>query len=246
MHMTGMKLLTRAQMTAVALLAGSIFIVTSPAGDLSGTSGRDANPNILLGLVLSLVTCALSTAGGVYNEKLMKDQRSVTIHWQNIQVYTWGVMLNSLALAWQDHGRLTRGGFTEGYNAWTWGIVANNMLTGLCISAVLKVRAAPGRHKPRARSSWTQHEHWLTHLNPGARPAIPPRPPRPTAAHAHSSWTTLRACTRTALPCWPPSWWRYSCLRTHWSPSSWLPSGPSPGPATSTTCPTSSASRSHP
>mmetsp|Transcript_8966 Transcript_8966/g.26065 ORF Transcript_8966/g.26065 Transcript_8966/m.26065 type:complete len:401 (+) Transcript_8966:38-1240(+) len=140
MHLTGMKKLTSVQMAAVALLACSIFIVTSPSDKSKDgeESARDANKNVVAGLLLSLCTCALSTAGGVYNEKLMKDQKSVTIHWQNIQMYTWGVALNAIALSYQDSVRILEGGFTQGYNGWTWTTIANNTLTGLCISAVLK------------------------------------------------------------------------------------------------------------
>jgi hypothetical protein len=159
MHVSGMKRLSRAQMGAISLLACSIFIVTSTASRPSGAadaraSGSASKPPqramsehaMLFGLLLTVLTTTFSTAGGVFNEKLLKDNRHHSIHWQNLQLYAWGVLFNTIALvvsgtassALLGGGGGGGGGLLHGYTTLTWVVVLNNASIGLCISAVLK------------------------------------------------------------------------------------------------------------
>jgi len=48
------------------------------------------------GLLLSVASSLLSALGGIYSEKLLKGRASTSIHWQNIQLYIWGVLFNGL------------------------------------------------------------------------------------------------------------------------------------------------------
>lgn len=91
------------------------------------------------GLVLSVVSCMLSACGGIYSEKLLKDKAKDSIHWQNVQLYFWGVVFNLVGsllkdptVLWQDAGLL------QGYNKWAVAVVLNNAFNGLAISAILK------------------------------------------------------------------------------------------------------------
>jgi hypothetical protein len=101
---------------------------------------------MLFGLLLTVLTTTFSTAGGVFNEKLLKDNRHHSIHWQNLQLYAWGVLFNTIALvvsgtassALLGGGGGGGGGLLHGYTTLTWVVVLNNASIGLCISAVLK------------------------------------------------------------------------------------------------------------
>mmetsp|Transcript_108630 Transcript_108630/g.338712 ORF Transcript_108630/g.338712 Transcript_108630/m.338712 type:complete len:204 (+) Transcript_108630:502-1113(+) len=75
--------------------------------------------------------------GGIFNEKLLKDKQKDSIHWQNILLYSWGVVFN-LATVVVRGDMVSRRSFFAGYNVWTCAVVLNNALNGLAISAILK------------------------------------------------------------------------------------------------------------
>lgn len=87
---------------------------------------------------------ALGTSGrppfrtGIYSEKLLKGRPSASIHWQNIQLYTWGILFNAVGVFLKDRRRLASRGMLTGYEFWAWSVVLCNALNGLAISAVLK------------------------------------------------------------------------------------------------------------
>jgi len=80
----------------------------------------------------------LSALGGIYSEKLLKGRPSASIHWQNIQLYTWGILFNAVGVFMKDSRRLSARGALTGYEFWAWSVVLCNALNGLAISAVLK------------------------------------------------------------------------------------------------------------
>ena len=90
------------------------------------------------GLLLSVISSLLSAFGGIYSEKLLKGRPSASIHWQNIQLYVWGVAFNGLGFMLKDSGTLENGVFTGYGNPWAVSVVLCNALNGLAISAVLK------------------------------------------------------------------------------------------------------------
>jgi len=86
-----------------------------------------------------VLTCVLSALGGVYSERLMKDDGSVhSIHLQNLLLYAWGFGFNGLALLGKDGRAIQHQGFFQGYTALVWLLVLNNAFNGLAISAILK------------------------------------------------------------------------------------------------------------
>ena len=91
-----------------------------------------------IGAMLSVLSSMLSALGGIYNEKLLKGQPSTSIHWQNIQMYVWGVGFNALGAYLKDGDAMTRNGLLHGYSVNAWAVVVVNALNGLAISAVLK------------------------------------------------------------------------------------------------------------
>jgi hypothetical protein len=87
---------------------------------------------------VQVVSCFLSALGGIYSEKLLKRQMGDSIHWQNVQLYAWGILLNGAGTLGYNRRALLEDGFFHGYNKWTWLCILNNALNGLCISALLK------------------------------------------------------------------------------------------------------------
>lgn len=92
------------------------------------------------GVVLSVVSCCLSALAGIYNEKIMKDKAEVSIHWQNLQLYTWGILFCFIGDRFTHHAdrEAQPQGFFSGYNVWAVVVVLNNLFMGLSISAILK------------------------------------------------------------------------------------------------------------
>ena len=92
----------------------------------------------LLGGLLSVLSSFLSACGGIYNEKLLKGRPSASIHWQNIQMYVWGVAFNALGAYMKDGTVMSANGMLNGFDGRAWAVVVCNALNGLAISAVLK------------------------------------------------------------------------------------------------------------
>jgi len=103
------------------------------------TSVDNGKESSFVGLCLSVISCMLSACGGIYSEKLLKDKAKDSIHWQNVQLYFWGVLFNLVGSLMHDPGVLFEGGgLLKGYNSWACMVVLNNALNGLAISAILK------------------------------------------------------------------------------------------------------------
>lgn len=125
------KRLSMAQYLAIWQLGCGAAVSQLPTAEVASAL-VDRSP--LRGMLLSMVSCLLSAFGGIYSEKLLKDRAADSIHWQNIQLYSWGVFFNLLGvLANGDTVRLL-----EGYNSYAVAVVINNAFNGLVISAILK------------------------------------------------------------------------------------------------------------
>merc|ERR1711920_766043 len=61
-----------------------------------------------------------------------------SIHWQNIQLYAWGILFNIVGMLVNNSSAVVERGFFDGYNMWACTVVINNALNGLAISAILK------------------------------------------------------------------------------------------------------------
>ena len=120
--------LSAIQYTALITLACGTATAQIPSGDSNHGSA-------LGGLLLSVLSAFLSSLGGIYSEKLLKDRPSASIHWQNMQLYAWGVLFNLLGALIYDGPRLAQNGLLGGFGAspWPWSVVVCNSLTGMCM-----------------------------------------------------------------------------------------------------------------
>ena len=124
------------QYLALATLACGTACSQLPGPDAACQGG--SRHSSLLGLALSVLSALLSALGGIYSEKLLKGRASASIHWQNIQLYVWGVAFNLLGVWLKDAAPLREHGLLAGYDGRAWAVVLCNALNGLAISAVLK------------------------------------------------------------------------------------------------------------
>ncbi len=132
-------------------------------------SGRARRSHVIAtGAALSMVSCLLSALGGaqptvvhaalpsarptrrlshflhppragIYSERLLKDRASASIHWQNMQLYVWGVGFNALgAYIKKSDAPAADAGLLTGFGTAACIVVACNAFNGLAIAAVLK------------------------------------------------------------------------------------------------------------
>jgi len=101
-------------------------------------SGHHQKTSSLSGLTMGVISCMFSSLGGIYNEKLLKDGTSDSIHWQNIQLYIWGIAFNLVGAIWNSSAALSPSGLMTGFNYWSWAVVLSNASYGLVCSAILK------------------------------------------------------------------------------------------------------------
>jgi len=128
--------LTAVQYLALITLACGTAISQVPSCERHTRGAQAAAP--LLGGLLSVLSSLLSALGGIYNEKLLKGRPTTSIHWQNIQMYIWGVAFNAVGAYMKDGQRMSAVGLTAGFGVAAVSVVVCNALNGLAISAVLK------------------------------------------------------------------------------------------------------------
>ncbi|XP_033749510.1 LOW QUALITY PROTEIN: probable UDP-sugar transporter protein SLC35A4, partial [Pecten maximus] len=94
-----------------------------------------------LGLVMVLVYCTLSGLAGVVTEYILKKNIVMSIHYQNILLYMYGIVINFCSWI------LTEANLPDsenqfhvfrGYSVFTWIIVITQVTNGLIMSVIMK------------------------------------------------------------------------------------------------------------
>nr|KJB41476.1 hypothetical protein B456_007G106100 [Gossypium raimondii] len=134
------KKLSNLQWMAIILLAvGTTMSQVQGCGEASCDSLFSAP---IQGYMLGVLSACLSALAGVYTEFLMK-QNNDSLYWQNVQLYTFGAILNMARLVVDDF----RAGYEKGpwwqrlfngYSVTTWMVVLNLGSTGLLVSWLMK------------------------------------------------------------------------------------------------------------
>ncbi|KAJ9148026.1 hypothetical protein P3X46_030124 [Hevea brasiliensis] len=132
--------LSNLQWMAIVLLAvGTTTSQVKGCGEASCNSLFSAP---IQGYLLGILSACLSALAGVYTEFLMKKNND-SLYWQNVQLYTFGVIFNMARLLLDDF----RSGFEKGpwwqrllngYSIITWMVVLNLGSTGLLVSWLMK------------------------------------------------------------------------------------------------------------
>lgn len=137
------RVFLKRKLSAVQYLALLTLACGTACSQLPSGVAKSHSPHMrvaapIFGGLLSVLSSLLSALGGIYNEKLLKGRPSTSIHWQNIQMYVWGVAFNAIGAWMKDGTHMAENGILAGYSPAAWTVVVCNALNGLAISAVLK------------------------------------------------------------------------------------------------------------
>ena len=126
--------LTWLRWKALILLTLGSVVTQMSSGDLH------RNRNTTLGYALVCINCFASGTGGVLSEKLLKGSPLSTvdsIHWQNMQLYFFGLLFGLVALLSTLRVDDEKGMF-DGFNMYAYFTVTSLTTAGLLVSIILK------------------------------------------------------------------------------------------------------------
>ncbi|XP_055895936.1 probable UDP-sugar transporter protein SLC35A4 [Biomphalaria glabrata] len=96
-----------------------------------------------LGLAILLCYCFISGFAGVYTEYILKKNLELSVFYQNVLLYTFGVMFNLicwLVQAYQKYVSTNQNYFDifHGYSLYTWTVIITQAMTGILFSLIMK------------------------------------------------------------------------------------------------------------
>ena len=145
MHVFLGRRLTWMQWKALMILTiGSM--VTQLSAEANQVSAVSTSP--LIGYSLVIVSAIASGAGGVFSEKLLKSKlaiegrnacdKEMSIHWQNIQLYVFGVIFGLISLQMDASGSVSPSNLFRGFNSFAYATLGMLVVCGLLVSFILK------------------------------------------------------------------------------------------------------------
>jgi UDP-sugar transporter A1/2/3 len=133
-------LILRRQLTSMQWLALIVLACGTATSQLSSKAceapADGLLPDTWTGLLLAVALSVNSAFAGVYNEKLLKGRLESSVHWQNAQMYVWGVALNGGHYLLVD-ARSVESPFAN-LNGWACAAIVCNAVMGISIGFVLK------------------------------------------------------------------------------------------------------------
>mmetsp|Transcript_17096 Transcript_17096/g.16972 ORF Transcript_17096/g.16972 Transcript_17096/m.16972 type:complete len:315 (+) Transcript_17096:124-1068(+) len=111
-------------------------ILASPDASKSDLLGESSNA--LLGLFFITTMCLISTSSSIYTELYFKKGQDISIWFQNLVLYMYGIFVNGLYLLFTEHESLNTNGFFYG---WDWSaihVLVAQSLMGVILSFVFK------------------------------------------------------------------------------------------------------------
>lgn len=136
------------QWKALFMLVIGCMVTQLSANCNEGSHADNHNHSTLIGYALVLVSAFASGAGGVFSERLLKgkgaeQQKSKggedSIHWQNMQLYVFGLMFGFITLGMDSKSAsLPMQNLFDGFNAFAYATVAILAVCGLLVSFILK------------------------------------------------------------------------------------------------------------
>ena len=121
----------------VLLVCGTLVTQLQPVLQPSRDQNQGAFASI--GYAAVCVNAFAAGLGGVYSERLLKGKatgRNESLHWQNCQLYFFGVIFGFLSLSMQ--GDVGRKNLYDGFNGAAFGTVFALAACGILVSYVLK------------------------------------------------------------------------------------------------------------
>ncbi|OWF54134.1 probable UDP-sugar transporter protein SLC35A4 [Mizuhopecten yessoensis] len=95
----------------------------------------------VIGLVMMLIYCTVSGLAGVVTEYILKKNIVMSIHYQNILLYMYGIIINFCSWFFQEVDlpeSETQFHLFRGYSVYTWMIVITQVTNGLIMSVIMK------------------------------------------------------------------------------------------------------------
>ncbi|XP_062584310.1 probable UDP-sugar transporter protein SLC35A4 [Saccostrea cucullata] len=97
----------------------------------------------ITGLVMIGIQCTVSGMASVYAEYILKKQKEMSLHFQNIMLYTWLMIINTSFWIYEEtvdeEKDITKKfHIFRGYSLATWMIVITQIYVGLAMSFILK------------------------------------------------------------------------------------------------------------
>lgn len=92
----------------------------------------------VMGILLAMIMAILSGAAGVYTELIMKRRPQRNVNVQNIYLYMFGILFNTITIFVYDYDAVVGNGFFHGYTAIVFIMILNHALSGIAVSLVMK------------------------------------------------------------------------------------------------------------
>jgi len=126
------KHLTPVQWSALTLLALGCTIAQTTSQSEQVLSAP------VMGILLAVIMATLSGMAGVYTELIMKKRPQRNVNVQNIYLYVWGIVFNTITIFVYDYDAVVGMGFFHGYTPIVFIMILNHALSGIAVSLVMK------------------------------------------------------------------------------------------------------------
>ncbi|KAL4227691.1 hypothetical protein ACF0H5_013126 [Mactra antiquata] len=139
------KLIIKRTITRTQWIALSLLTIAGVCDSFGGLGVEDNIGHVYItwyGLVAMVIMNIFSSVAAVHTEFILKQSFNVSLHFQNILLYIYGVIFNTITFLWQSSSIEDKGqeqdSFFKGFSGFTWLIILNQASSGLIMSVVMK------------------------------------------------------------------------------------------------------------
>jgi len=133
------RLMKGAKMADIQWLA-LLFMTVGAIMATPGIANEDlmSKGNSILGLLLIILMCVCSSASSVYTEMNFKRTKELSIFYQNVVLYLYGILVNGIYLLATDLEMIQTNGFFYGYSRGAYLALFSQALMGVSLSFIFK------------------------------------------------------------------------------------------------------------
>jgi len=137
------KTITARQWGALGLLLLGVVVSKIPRllNSPEGSTQHADQAAFIMGAAMAAGGSMVVSLGNVSCEFLMKAKgrnEDDTLHWQNFQIYFFGLLLNAAATSLSRSSSTGGGGSLEGFNGWAALLILNHSVAGIVLGVLLK------------------------------------------------------------------------------------------------------------
>lgn len=127
------------QKVSLVLLAIGVATVEISSNEEEVNTNIEINSQTqLIGLIALILSCIISGFAGVYFEKLIKQNESISIYIRNVQLAIWGATFGLFTVFLSSESLVEEYGFFQNYNFLTFGVIVTLAITGILNAFVIK------------------------------------------------------------------------------------------------------------